>query len=149
MRIRRSVHAGLVAVAAAAGTMLAAPLAHAAPWDKVNCVPVPIASRLEVTCTNTAAEAATATMIALCSDLRILHEPEFPIAPADTVTFTRDCGAGATLLLWNASGETISERAQRRERERSDEQEKQRKQREQSDQDDKQREQERKRRSGY
>ncbi|WP_147403851.1 hypothetical protein [Nocardia panacis] len=129
--------------------MLATPFAHAAPGDRVNCVPVPIASRLEVTCTNTAAEAATATMTALCSNLRILHEPEFPIAPADTVTFSQDCGAGATLLSWNASGETISERAQRLARERSDEQDKQRKQREQSAEDDKHREQERKRRSEF
>lgn len=149
MRIHRSVHAGLVTVAVAAGTLLATPSVHAAPPGKVNCTPVPISSRLEVTCVNTAPEPATASMFALCSNARTLNENGFPIAPDSTVLFTQDCGDGATLISWNVKGETVSERAERQRREQSEFDDKEKKRREQSDQDDKARENERKRRAEF
>ncbi|WP_433663328.1 hypothetical protein ACQPW1_15070 [Nocardia sp. CA-128927] len=117
MRISRSVNAGLVAVAAAAGTMLTAPLVHAAPPGKVNCVPVPVDSRLEATCTNTDVGAGTAVSLTVCSDLRTVYEPAHRMAGNTTETFTQDCGPGAHPMSWNVKGETDYERARRIERE--------------------------------
>ncbi|WP_459549201.1 hypothetical protein [Nocardia sp. X0981] len=90
--------------------------AQALPPTEAFCSAVPVGSRVDFECTNTDVGAATAGVLVMCSDLRVLVE-DVRMRPESTIQLSKDCGPGAHPLSWNMNAETDYERAREHDRE--------------------------------
>ncbi|MEU1982525.1 hypothetical protein [Nocardia sp. NPDC019395] len=104
---------GLAVVAVS--TTVGAGTAQAVPAGHAFCTAAPVGSKLDIDCTNTDVGAATAGVIGLCTNLRILYRAGERIRPESTVEWSEDCGPGAHPILWQASAETDYQRSMRAE----------------------------------
>ncbi|NKY51404.1 hypothetical protein [Nocardia vermiculata] len=101
---------GLAAVAVS--TTIGAGAAQARPRE-ASCTPVPVDSRVDITCTNTDVGPASAGVMVVCSDLRVLTREE-RIRPEATIELSLDCGPAAHPVSWNANAKSDHERDRER-----------------------------------
>ncbi|NKY33089.1 hypothetical protein HGA13_08405 [Nocardia speluncae] len=118
---RRLLIAGAVisgSAVVAVSTTVGAGAARALPPGDAFCSAVPVGSRLDIECTNTDVGAATAGVLGLCTNLRILHRPAERMRPESTIRWSEDCGPGAHPILWSPNARTDYDRLRDNERTR-------------------------------
>ena len=113
LSIAGAVIPGLAAVAV---STVGAGTAQALPHRDASCTPVPVGSRVDISCTNTDVGPATAGVMVVCSDLRLLTREE-RIRPEATIELSLDCGPAAHPISWNANAESDYERDRERDAE--------------------------------